>query len=52
MKLAVDAQLELRTEGDTERWSRSRVLATWERPLLLLAAAMVLLSTALALRHV
>ncbi len=49
---ALDAQLELRTEGDTERWSRSRVLATWERPLLLLAAAMVLLSTALALRHV
>ena len=47
----VDARLELRTDTATEQWSRSRVLATWERPLLLLAAAMVLLSTALALRH-
>lgn len=47
----IDAQLQLWTDANTERWSRRRVLATWERPLLLLAAAMVLLSTALALRH-
>ena len=48
---AGEAELELQTDVGTERWSRSAVLATWERPLLLLAAAMVVLSTALALRH-
>jgi hypothetical protein len=36
--------------GD-ERWDRSTLLATWERPLLLLAVAHVLLAIGLLLTH-
>jgi hypothetical protein len=39
-----EAEVRLRTGEDTERWDEERLLDTWERPLRLLAWAMVTLA--------